>query len=201
MKVKINDKLFRIKTLPTEALRKQGLKGIKNMPKDAGVILDFQGKVKVPITMEGMQIPIDIIFILEGKVIAVRKAKLGDKDVTIEPSFDKVLEVNSGQSDGIKRGAVVESVGEVKADGKIEYQEGGKMESESDVHVLDHKGNVQMTAKGDERIFSRIHTRQIIKLANKAHTSGEDKDYAALGRALVRILNKHATQKEEFVEP
>lgn len=199
MKLKIGSESFRVKIASTEASRRKGLKGVKTMPKDAGLVLKFDKADRVPITMEGMEIPIDIVFIKDNKVQKVKSAKPGDKDVTHSEPSDQILEINLKGGGKLKRGMSVETVGEVKEDGTIEYQEGGSLKGD-DVHVLDQQGNVQMKAKGDERIFSRKHTQQLYDLSSKAFKSKEAKDYKSVGRAMVRMLKQHETQAPEFVE-
>jgi predicted RNA binding protein YcfA (HicA-like mRNA interferase family) len=61
--------------------------------------------------------------------------------------------------------------------------------------LLDHKGDIQMHMKGEERIYSRPHTKQLVGIALKA-----DKEMERLGKAMVRIINKQNASEPEYVD-
>jgi uncharacterized membrane protein (UPF0127 family) len=69
------------------------------------------------------------------------------------------------------------------------YQEGGK-QSKQNLYLLDDKGEHQMKLKGGERIFSRIKTKELVKLAKVANKSKSDKDYFNLGKVIANELYK-----------
>lgn len=201
MKLKVGDKEFTVKTVDTPQGRKKGLAGIKpgSMPSNSGLVLKFNTASVIPITMNGMLFPIDIIFIGEGKVQGVRKGNLGaEEDIIIKKESDMVLEVNSGDAAGIKIGDAAVFVGAKSDDGTIEMAKGGSIEAAGSMHVLDENGAVQMNIEGDERVYSRIHTKQLVKLAEQADKSKSSTDYKKVGRAMVRIVTRQDTQKQQF---
>jgi hypothetical protein len=70
---------------------------------------------------------------------------------------------------------------------KFKKRGGGKSPSLKDSMVLlDHKGVPQMYMKGGELIFSRVSTKQIIKLAEKAAESKSEKDFFNLGETVLK---------------
>jgi hypothetical protein len=71
----------------------------------------------------------------------------------------------------------------------------GGLVPEGELHVLDEDGKIQMNVAGNERVFSRIHTKQLYNLAVKAQ---EPTDYRRLGRAMVRMITRQNTQKPQF---
>ena len=53
-----------------------------------------------------------------------------------------------------------------------------------------------MAMEGGERIFSRIHTKELLDLVKKTPTV---ENLVALGRKMVDIIKKQGTQKPEYV--
>jgi len=208
MKLKVGDKEFKVKVASTPETRKKGLLGVKSgsMPKDAGLVLKFEQATPVTITMVGMKFPIDIVFIRELtgyttvlKVQKVVSAEPDQKDININDVSNLVLEVPQGAASGIEPGDVVEWTGEKKEDGTIQMAEGGIAPAEGAMHVLDENGKVQTNIQGDERIFSRKHTKRLCDLAEVAHKSKSNNDYKKLGMAMMRMIDKQDTQEQEYV--
>lgn len=194
MKLNVGDEQFIVKVASSDTARKRGLSGVKSLPKGNGLVLKYDEPTSMKITIRGMNFPLDLIFIRDSKVIAVKKAKVWDPDISIEEPIDSVLEINLGEKGSIKTGDSVSWVGEKIKKDTIIMAEGGLV-PEGDLHVLDEDGKVQMNVKGDERVFSRIHTKQLYNLAIKAK---EPSDYKRLGRAMVRMITRQNTQKPQF---
>lgn len=194
MKLRINETTFDIKKASTDAARKRGLSGIKSMPKKSGLLLDFDNPKKATITMTDMKFPIDLIFISDGAVSQLAVMEIDSEDFTSDMPVDSVLEVNKGASADIVVGDSVTKVGSKNDDGTISTHEKlGK-----GMHVLDEDGSVQMSLDGDERVISRTHTQQLYDLCVKADQSDTETDYKKVGRAMVRIINKQDTQKDQY---
>ena len=64
------------------------------------------------------------------------------------------------------------------------------------MYLLDEDGKPQMPMKGGERIFSRVHTRELLDLVKN---SKDVKGLIALGKKMVEIIKKQDTQKPEYV--
>lgn len=192
MKLNIGKETFTVKVASTDASRRRGLSGIneESLPDDSGLVLKYSEPTSMTVTMSGMKFPLDLIFINDGKVIAVKKARVGAADIDIGKPVSDVLEVKLGCKGSVSVGDSVEWIGEKKEDGTIVMAEGG-LTPEGDLHVLDDTGKVQMNVKGNERVFSRIHTAQLYDLAIDAETPA---DFRAVGRAMVRMINKQDTQ-------
>lgn len=65
----------------------------------------------------------------------------------------------------------------------------------SDMLLLDEKGQVQMGLEGKERIFSRVHTRQIMNLIKNAK---DERGLIKLGKKVAEIIKIHDTQPQEY---
>jgi len=192
MKLNIGNETFTVKVASTDASRRRGLSGIneESLPDDSGLVLKYEQPTNIIITMKGMKFPLDLIFINDGKVIAIKKARVSSADIDIGKPVTAVLEVKLGCKGSVSVGDEVDWVGEKKEDGTIVMAEGG-LTPEGDLHVLDDTGKVQMNVKGNERVFSRIHTTQLYDLVIDAETPA---DFRAVGRAMVRMINKQDTQ-------
>jgi len=194
MKLNIGEEQFIVKVASSEASRKRGLSGVKSLPKGNGLVLKYSEPTTMTVTMKGMNFPLDLIFIKDYKVIAVKKANTWDTDIDIGKPIDMVLEVNAGDKGSIKIGNDVSWIGEKTDKDTIIMAEGGLV-PEGTLHVLDEDGKVQMNTMGNERVFSRIHTRQLYNLSVNAKNPS---DFKRIGRAMVRMLNKQNTQPLQF---
>lgn len=115
----IGSKSVNVEVANTEKLRKAGLSGKSSLAQDSGMLFVFDSLQVTPeFWMKGMLIPIDMIWISQGKVVKidanVQPPSPGtpDSNLTIyapNGKVDYVLEVNGGFSDknGIKTGAAV----------------------------------------------------------------------------------------------
>lgn len=203
MKLTLGEKEFSVKVADTEAKRRIGLSPVKagSMPKTAALVLKYDQPSPANITMEDMKFPIDIVFVKDNKIQKIVPAKPGEKNITINDVSDFVVEIPQGASDGLKEGDSVDWLGEKKEDGTIEMAHGGTVAPVKDaMQVLDENGKVQGNIQGDERIFSRKHTSQLIDLAAAAGKSKSDNDYKKLGMAMMRMINKQDTQEQEYVK-
>jgi uncharacterized membrane protein (UPF0127 family) len=197
MKLKIGEKHYSVKVADNDSKRKRGLSGVKasTMPKNSGLVLKYDEEVVVPITMDKMKFPLDIVFMKGGKVVDVRQGNPGDPMIDIKKPVDSVLELKYGEGGSIKVGDSVSWIGSKKGN-KIK-DTGSGVEKEGSYHVLDEDGNNQVNLHGSERVYSRIHTKQLYDLSVKAKS---DNDFKSIGRAMMRILNKQDTQEQETVK-
>jgi len=102
-----------------EAERKEGLSGKSSLPEAEGLLFDFGQKDIYPsFWMRGMLIPIDIIWINDGKVVKIDKnlqppaKETSDSSLKLyypDKPIDYVLEVNAGFADknGVEIGTEV----------------------------------------------------------------------------------------------
>ena len=197
MKLNIGDNSFSVKVADTDDRRQNGLKRVKGdtIPKGSGLVLKYDKAQNVPITMKDMTFPLDLVFIKNGKVVTTKQAKPGDKDIDIGSPVDHVLEVKMGEGGKIKKGDIVSWVGSIEGD-TVTMADGG-LTPEKDLQLLDEDGKIQMNLDGVERVFSRIHTKQLYDLSKK----GKDSiNHRAIGRAMVRMLNEQNTQQQQYTD-
>jgi hypothetical protein len=136
--------------------------------------------------MKDTQIPLDIIFIDEDMIVLSihQGVPLSDKLIT-EQAVAFVLEVN--QNSGVKKGD------------ELEFSPEKRLNSDK-MHVLDADGNTQMELEGGERIFSRKHTKTLIKFAKKASSTQNDNDYKTLGKRVFKFLQEQSDASPEYVK-
>ena len=182
--IEIGDKKYRVRIAETEEDKVKGLQGIKNLPKDTGMLFIYDKPQTVGFWMKDTKIPLDIVFIGEDyEVISVHKARPYDETVIQEDNVQFVLEVNINS--GIKQGD------------ELEFDdENGK----SPMLVIGSDGKPQMQIIGGERIFSRRSTKVLIKKAKKADKSKLDKDYKALGMYAFKELDRQDNREPEYVQ-
>ena len=118
--INIGGKVIQTEIADTEAKRTKGLSGITSLDTNSGMLFIFDTQKESPVFwMKDMQIPIDIIWIKDGKVVRIDKntpipapGTPDNKLKTYSPgqTVDYVLEVNAGFSDqdGIKVGDSVD---------------------------------------------------------------------------------------------
>jgi hypothetical protein len=135
--------------------------------------------------MEDTNLELDIVFINEDmEVVKVAKGIPNTRDLHTSDNTAFVLEVNSNS--GIKEGDELEFVTD--------------KEVKSSMYVLNENGDVQMELKSGERIFSRPHTKTLIKFAKKSSVTNKDSDYRLLGNRLFKFLDIQFETEPEYVE-
>lgn len=115
--ITINSANFKISVANTYAEQVKGLSGRTSMQNDAGMLFIFDKPGHYGFWMYGMKFPLDIILILNNKVVALHEnlppAPAGNTSPPIwgsEVLADKALEINAGLAKkyGIKVGDTVE---------------------------------------------------------------------------------------------
>lgn len=137
--------------------------------------------------MKDTKVPLDIVFINEDlEVIEVIQGEPLSEELHEVEDVAYVLEVN--KDSGIHKGD------------DLDFNTGDKEELKDSMYVLNEHGEVQMTLEGGERIFSRPHTKILIKFAKKANKTKSDSDYRALGKRLFKFINIQENTTPEYVE-
>jgi hypothetical protein len=170
--------------------------------------------------MKDTNIPLDIIFINNnGIIIQVSQGTPLSEEAIIcsgEPIM-AVLEVS--QNSGIKEGDAVELTDELNMDEETkEVEEDFDPENDDSfdenlfpelkpnvMYILGSDGTPQGELQGNERIFSRIHTRSLIKKAKRAYASRRKRsEYEALcialGKNMFKCLQIQSETPAEYVE-
>lgn len=191
IKVIINDKEYNLLWAKTEEEKENGLKDVEEMSEDEGMFFDYRDEPQEEISfwMQDTTIPLDIIFVGENdKVLSVQKGIPLTEDYLTEHNVYYVIELN--EDSGV-------SVGN-----EVEIEEDSDLQDlpKNELLVLNSDGSVQFTLQGNERIFSRISSRVIIRKAKKAFKTQSDTDYKALGRYVFGELDRQTARPEEYVE-
>ncbi len=105
----VGTKTLSVEIVNTETLREKGLSGRTSLPTESGMFFVFEAKkVNPTFWMKDMLIPLDIIWIADGKIIKIDKnipapsANTPDdklKKFSANWPVDYVLEVNAGFAD------------------------------------------------------------------------------------------------------
>lgn len=102
--ITINSASFQVELARTQKEQVRGLSGRESLPKDTGMLFLFDKPLYHSFWMRGMKFPLDIIFILNDKVMAVYE-NLPPASEAINPPIygseviaDKVLEINAGEA-------------------------------------------------------------------------------------------------------
>lgn len=136
--------------------------------------------------MEDTVIPLDVIFINEElEVTQVLQGEPNSEEM-LEGTAAYVLEVN--QNSGIKVGD------------ELNFNPSDKRINDKKMLVLGPQGEVQMELESGEKIFSRAHTKTLIKFAKKAATTNKDNDYKALGKRVFKFLKVQSETAPEYVQ-
>lgn len=159
--------------------------------------------------MKNTLIPLDIIFINNrGIVVAVEQGDPESEElITCVADEDElliyVLEVNanSGINVGDRFEIAQEEMFEKEIVDKDELEDVEDVsEEEIKMFILDAKGSPVHEIEAGVRLFSRIHTRELIRLVKHAHKTKQDSDYKRIAKRLFKILNIQDTQKPEYVD-
>lgn len=185
MNISIGNKPYKVVLAETEEEIKTGLMGVDEMDDDEGMLFILDEEYEVSFWMKDTIIPLDIIFINEDlEVVSVQEGVPNSEELLTDVA-SYVLEVNKGS--GIKKGD------------ELEFISGKGIKSDK-MLILDHEGKPQMELVGGERIFSRAHTKTLIKFTKKAATTDEDKDYKELGKRIFKFLDIQNNTDPEYVK-
>lgn len=187
IKIEINDQEFSLLVAKTEEEKTQGLSNTDSLPED-GMLFDYSESPETELTFNtvDMKYPIDIVFVNDKDIVVAVE--------TCEPS-DELIEVTADE------GELLKYVIEVKANSGIQIGDEVEFDDDSDeMYMLDENGHPVYTIKSGARIFSRIHTRKLIRAAKKAKKSKDDKDYKKLGKLMFKILDVQDSNEAEYVE-
>ena len=192
--IQIEDKTYNVQVVESEDEKVQGLSNTEELPLD-GMLFDYSSDPQSELTFNtiDMNYPIDIIFI--NSDYEVTAVELG------EPKSDEIIECIADEDESIIYVLETNANSGIKVGDEFEIEDDDVDEEEvSKMYIIGLDGNPQFELIGGERIFSRIHTRKLIKLAKRANKSKKDSDYKKLGKTLFNIIEIQNTQEPEYVD-
>lgn len=192
--IQIEDKTYNVQVVESEDEKVQGLSNTEELPLD-GMLFDYSSDPQSELTFNtiDMNYPIDIIFI--NSDYEVTAVELG------EPKSDELIECIADEDESIIYVLETNANSGIKVGDEFEIEDENVDEEEvSKMYIIGSDGNPQFELIGGERIFSRIHTRKLIKLAKRANKSKKDSDYKKLGKTLFNIIEIQNTQEPEYVD-
>ena len=193
--ITINNKKYEVEVFISEEEKETGLQNKKTLAENAGALFVYDEPEDVSYWMKDCSIPLDIIFIDdEETVISIAKGEPNSEELHSEKNTMYVLELN--QNSGVQPG---DEVNLSNLDEDVD-DEDSEMDSSPKMLVIGPKGEVQTELQGGERIFSRKHTRTLIRLSKKAYKSKKDSDYKNLGKKIFQYIKTQDTQEPEYVE-
>lgn len=192
--IQIEDKTYNVQVVESEDEKVQGLSNTEELPLD-GMLFDYSSDPQSELTFNtiDMNYPIDIIFINSN--YEVTAVELG------EPKSDELIECIADEDESIIYVLETNANSGIKVGDEFEIEDEDVDDEEvSKMYIIGSDGNPQFELIGGERIFSRIHTRKLIKLAKRANKSKKDSDYKKLGKTLFNIIEIQNTQEPEYVD-
>lgn len=192
--IQIEDKTYNVQVVESEDEKVQGLSNTEELPLD-GMLFDYSSDPQSELTFNtiDMNYPIDIIFI--NSDYEVTAVELG------EPKSDELIECIADEDESIIYVLETNANSGIKVGDEFEIEDENVDDEEvSKMYIIGSDGNPQFELIGGERIFSRIHTRKLIKLAKRANKSKKDSDYKKLGKTLFNIIEIQNTQEPEYVD-
>lgn len=106
--ISIKSNVLHVEVVSSHEKLELGLGGRKDLCASCGMLFEFEKPGTYSFWMKDMLIPLDMLWISEGKIMHIEKNIQPDFKGTLTPSesADKVLEINAGKSDelGIKVG-------------------------------------------------------------------------------------------------
>lgn len=211
--IKVADKTYTVSVARTEEEKEKGLMGVETLPENEGMLFDYTDDPQTEISfwMKDTLIPLDIIFINnQGIVAAITQGEpLSEEQLTCVADEGElifyVLEVNVNS--GIKEGdrfemsqEEAENLGLVDDEGRPVDEDEDLSDEELEMFLIGPDGQPVHRIEPGCRIFSRIHTKTMIKLAKKAYRSKSDTDYKKLGKKIFDMIHTQDTQEAEYVD-
>lgn len=192
--IQIEDKTYNVQVVESEDEKVQGLSNTEELPLD-GMLFDYSSDPQSELTFNtiDMNYPIDIIFINSN--YEVTAVELG------EPKSDEIIECIADADESIIYVLETNANSGIKVGDEFEIEDEDVDDEEvNKMYIIGSDGNPQFELVGGERIFSRIHTRKLIKLAKRANKSKKDSDYKKLGKTLFKFIEIQNTQEPEYVD-
>lgn len=214
-KIDINKETYKVAVADNQALREKGLSGIDKLGDKKGMLFIFPDKMDITMVMKDMKFGLDFIFLNDDWSVSQVGQLSSDPSGYIESDkpLYMVIELPLGtiKKEGISVGDVVKPGKELKTQfaGIMKFKHGGKFEmigdkvyevKEDDIKVdpnklqiLNDKGEVVSNINSGSRVFSRVHTKQMIE----KHKKGNKIELADI---YISIIDTQDNQGQEYVK-
>lgn len=195
MKIKVNDKEYNVQVVKEEKELEQGLKGVKELPEDGGMLFVMPDQLTQQVfTMKDMLIPLDIIFINQDREVI-------DVSENVQPGQPQVVSTTEYMGPG----DYVAYVLEVNPGSGVEIGDNVEFEETPMLQIIGPDGEVQGEVGVGARIFSRKKTKQLVKWAKIAGANIEDEEKfnsicKRLGKIMFKELKAQDSRKPEYVK-
>lgn len=191
IKIKIENKPYKVLAARTEKERAQGLQNVVEMDEDEGCIFFFDKPQHVDFWMKDTDLPLDIIFFNDDcEAISVKQGRPNTEDFISEDNVKYVVELNLGSD--VEPGDILDL---------DEDEDSPELDLDPNtMYIMGSDGEPQAVIQGGERIFSRKSSRVIIRKAMKAYESKTDADYKSLGRYVFNEIKAQDSRKPQYVK-
>ena len=188
--IEISDKEYKVLVAESKEDKRIGLSNIQSMDDNEGMLFDYSKDLQTHLIFntKNMSFPIDVVFIDdEDEVVAVEYG---------EPGSDELIECETDDDENIKYVLEVNANSGIKVGDELDFESN----DDTKMYILDPKGNPQMDLRGGERIFSRRHSRTLIRLSKRANKSKNDNDYKKLGKKIFEYIKIQDSNKPDYIE-
>lgn len=214
--LKINGDAVYVAVADDDKSRRKGLSGLERLGKNKGMLFIFPEPVQMNMVMRDMNFDLDFLFLDKNWVVIDSGSRAKDSKEGIHPSKPAamVLELPKG---AIQRLGILNEITILEPEDELltltqaikRFKDGGKFELigekeynviEDDIkiepgklQILNDKGEVVANIEPGSRIFSRIHTNELIKKFKQG-------DKLALADLMIEILDIQDNQKPDYVK-
>jgi uncharacterized membrane protein (UPF0127 family) len=214
--ITINGTAFHLAVADDDASRKKGLSGFERLGKNKGMLFIFPEPIVMNMVMRDMNFDLDFLFLDKDWDVVDSGSLSKDDTKGIHPNkaVTMVVELPKGT---IQRLSIISGATAVKPETELltltkaikRFKSGGKFEligekaydvKEDDIkaeagmlQILNDKGEVVANIEPGSRIFSRIHTQDLIKKFKNG-------DKLALAKLMVEILDIQDSQEPDYVK-
>lgn len=214
--LEINGNAIYVAVADDDKSRRKGLSGLKRLGKNKGMLFIFPEPVQMNMVMRDMNFDLDFLFLDKDWVVIDSGSRAKDSTEGIHPSKPAamVLELPKWS---VQRLGILNEITVLEPEDELltltqaikRFRDGGKFELigekeyaviEDDIkiepgklQILNDKGEVVANIEPGSRIFSRIHTNELIKKFKQG-------DKLALANLMIEILDIQDTQEPDYVK-
>lgn len=186
--IQIEETPYQVLVADTDETRERGLMGVKNMPKNKGMLFKWDSPGRREFWMKNTILPLLQCFLnSDMEVVKTLKRKPLDETLMGFDDIQYVLEVNADE--------------DIKEGDEMTIDDGKEAPL---MQIIGSDGKPQGYLEGGERIFSRKSTLVLIRKAKKAYSVKDDKEAfdkacKSLGKYMFKELKAQSEREPEYV--